>query len=315
MTSDSLTLHALELLGRGHALYCADNRDTGPVGSPVKLERRAQRLIGVTTCTGMRSVAAPTLRLTADLRTASATETVLASLLADARTDHVRGRHGTRTVLDDAYGDSVAAVDTLLVRREALRRKAARLLARRRYIHRSSRLAHVIVLRMRRLGYPHRHPVSHVRHVSTARAIPLSAVRYDRSFTSGHVRERIAAGLNHLGVTDPEARRNWLRGYQTLIARESGSRPSAVAPDPATSAGPRQPDGYGLGYARGITQTIPVTFARYHQSGTSTNIYDPVANICASMNYVIHRYGVRPDGASLLGLVEQAEMHRPPKGY
>jgi len=107
----------------------------------------------------------------------------------------------------------------------------------------------------------------------------------------------------------------WIRGYETLIARESGGRPSAVAHEPATVSGITLPDGRGQGFARGIAQTIPATFARYHQPGTSNNIYDPVANICASMNYVIHRYGVSLNGENLATLVQQADAHRPPKGY
>src|SRR5581483_12403665 len=114
---------------------------------------------------------------------------------------------------------------------------------------------------------------------------------------------------------DPVARRNWIRGYTTLIARESGGRAWAVADGPATVPGGIQADGHGLGFARGITQTIPATFARYHQPGTSTNIYDPVANICASMNYVMHRYGVAANGANLVALVQQADARRPPRGY
>ena len=47
----------------------------------------------------------------------------------------------------------------------------------------------------------------------------------------------------------------------------------------------------------------------------STNIYDPVANICASMNYVIHRYGVSLNGENLAAVVQQADARRPPKGY
>ncbi len=88
-----------------------------------------------------------------------------------------------------------------------------------------------------------------------------------------------------------------------------------IASDPAAVPGVTQPDGRGLGFARGIAQTIPATFARYHQPGTSTNIYDPIANICASMNYVIHRYGVALDGRNLAAMVQQADAHRPPKGY
>ncbi|PQM44300.1 hypothetical protein C1Y40_05539 [Mycobacterium talmoniae] len=88
-----------------------------------------------------------------------------------------------------------------------------------------------------------------------------------------------------------------------------------MASEPATGPGPVQPDGHRLGYARGLTQTLPATFAQYHQPGTSTNIYDPVANICASINYVMQRYGVTADGANLVALVQQADSSRPPKGY
>ncbi|MFZ3306933.1 MAG: transglycosylase SLT domain-containing protein [Mycobacterium sp.] len=140
-------------------------------------------------------------------------------------------------------------------------------------------------------------------------------VRYEKAYAPGHVRQRIAAALDHLGISDPAARRRWMRGYETLIARESGGRPSVIASDPVTASGVKQPDGRGLGFARGIAQTIPATFARYHQPGTSTNIYDPIANICASMNYVIHRYGVTLDGRNLAAMVQQADAHQPPKGY
>jgi hypothetical protein len=47
----------------------------------------------------------------------------------------------------------------------------------------------------------------------------------------------------------------------------------------------------------------------------ATNIYDPVANICASMNYVIHRYGVCLNGENFAVEMQQADAHRPPKGY
>ncbi|MEU9403386.1 transglycosylase SLT domain-containing protein [Streptomyces sp. NPDC048242] len=43
--------------------------------------------------------------------------------------------------------------------------------------------------------------------------------------------------------------------------------------------------------SKGLLQVIPPTFATYHVSGTSWNIYDPVANITAAANYAAHRYG------------------------
>jgi SLT domain-containing protein len=43
--------------------------------------------------------------------------------------------------------------------------------------------------------------------------------------------------------------------------------------------------------SRGLMQTIGSTFAAYHVPGTSNNIYDPLANIAAAINYARHVYG------------------------
>ncbi|MGW5274482.1 transglycosylase SLT domain-containing protein [Streptomyces sp. NPDC004044] len=43
--------------------------------------------------------------------------------------------------------------------------------------------------------------------------------------------------------------------------------------------------------SKGLMQVIDPTFNTYHVSGTSANIYDPVANITAACNYAAHRYG------------------------
>ena len=43
--------------------------------------------------------------------------------------------------------------------------------------------------------------------------------------------------------------------------------------------------------SKGLLQVIPPTFASYHVSGTSENIYNPVANIVAACNYAAAKYG------------------------
>jgi hypothetical protein len=43
--------------------------------------------------------------------------------------------------------------------------------------------------------------------------------------------------------------------------------------------------------SKGLLQVIDPTFQRYHVSGTSWNIYNPVANITAACNYAAARYG------------------------
>jgi SLT domain-containing protein len=314
LTGDPLTLPALELLARVHHLYGGEYVDAGRAEAPEQLRRRAERLINVTTDHGVAAAAQASLRAATGLHRSAVAEVELAAALADARADHTLGQLGTRRVLDDARRDSTPAADTALGRREALWRLAARLRQQRQYLHRSHQYSHLLAQRLRRLAHLRRRHASQVHHASPT-AVPLSAVRYEKSFAPGHVRQRIAAALDHMGITEPAARRNWLRGYQTLIARESGGRPSVVAPEPATLSGCIQPDGRGPGFARGIAQMIPATFAHYHQPGTSTNIYDPIANICASINYVIHRYGVSINGENLASVVQQADAHRPPEGY
>ncbi|MYS23313.1 transglycosylase SLT domain-containing protein [Streptomyces sp. SID4948] len=43
--------------------------------------------------------------------------------------------------------------------------------------------------------------------------------------------------------------------------------------------------------SKGLLQVINPTFSRYHVTGTSWNIYNPVANITAACNYAAARYG------------------------
>jgi SLT domain-containing protein len=313
VTWDPLSHKVLELLARGHDLYGAGYLDAGVPDAPEQLRERADRLTRVNG-EGMTAAAPVNRRMAAGLRGSAAADSELAAALAAAHTDHAMGWHGTRRALDDARSDSLPAADTPLGRQEALARMAARLRRQQHYLHRSHRNSHLLARRLRRLAYLRRRRTSDGPAARVA-ALPLGAVRYEKAFTPGHVRQRIAAALDQLGIIDPAARRNWIRGYETLIARESSGRPSVVGSEPATTPGAMQPDGRGLGFARGIAQTIPATFARYHQPGTSTNIYDPVANICASMNYVIRRYGVSLNGENLAAMVQQADTYRPPKGY
>ncbi len=317
MTWDPLTRRALELLTEGHNLYgSADHSGAGVAQAPAELEDRAVALKQGAASDGIGSSARPQIvRITRALLSTAGTDSELDAVLSDAGSGHRLGRRATGMILDDAHDDLAPAADTPLGRREALRRMASRLRRQHHHIDRSHRLAHALVQRTEQLSYPHRRHASRSPDAARSRPLPLRAVRYEKSHRRGHVRDRIAEALDRLDITDPAARHNWTRGYETLIARESGGRASAVATEPATVPGPAQSDGRGLGYARGLTQTIPATFASFHQPGTSTNIYDPVANICASMNYVMHRYGVSFDGANLAALVQQADARRPPKGY
>jgi SLT domain-containing protein len=53
--------------------------------------------------------------------------------------------------------------------------------------------------------------------------------------------------------------------------------------------------------SRGLLQTIGTTFAAYHVAGTSENIFNPLANVAAAINYAKHEYGptLMSDGMGL----------------
>lgn len=143
-------------------------------------------------------------------------------------------------------------------------------------------------------------------------SIAVGAVTYNKYFGGGNIQSWIEGALNALGwpVTN-----GWLNGYETLCSRESSDQPNAVNNWDSNATGPIVGDGNHLNDSRGEAQCIPATFAYYHAANTSNEIYDPVANIAASMLYVVARYGVRTDGSNLAANVQQADPNRPPRGY
>jgi hypothetical protein len=72
-------------------------------------------------------------------------------------------------------------------------------------------------------------------------------------------------------------------GIKRNIMRESGGNPQAINLWDVNAKN-------GVP-SKGLLQVIPPTFSEYHVSGTSKNIYDPVANIVAACNYAADRYG------------------------
>lgn len=76
------------------------------------------------------------------------------------------------------------------------------------------------------------------------------------------------------------------------MVTESGGNPNAIN---LTDINAQQGDP-----SRGLMQVIGSTFAAYRSPSLSANIYDPMANIYAGLNYAIHRYG-NPGWLSVLG--------------
>jgi hypothetical protein len=127
-------------------------------------------------------------------------------------------------------------------------------------------------------------------------------------------RQYISQALDVMGITDPQARANWTRGLEVGLSRESAFNADAVNKWDSNARGARMADGAPAQCSRGGLQTIPKTFAANHQPGTSTNIYDPVANTAAAMNYLMRRYHISRDGSNL-SAVPQFNPHHAPQGY
>jgi soluble lytic murein transglycosylase-like protein len=72
-------------------------------------------------------------------------------------------------------------------------------------------------------------------------------------------------------------------GIRKIMHNESGGDPNIVNDwdENADNGVPSQ----------GLMQVIPPTFKAHHCPGTSWNIKDPVANICAASHYAWKRYG------------------------
>ena len=161
--------------------------------------------------------------------------------------------------------------------------------------------------------------------------VPISKddITYDKSGAGPSGQEAtdkyIDQALDKMGITDPTARENWKKGYLTLTERETSYNANLVPPKDAAdqnNTGAINPqDGEYANATRGIAQLTPDNFAKYHQPGTSNNIYDPVAQICASMNYVMDNpmsptdSPVSRDGHDLMDNIQQADSRRSAHWY
>lgn len=96
---------------------------------------------------------------------------------------------------------------------------------------------------------------------------------------AGSVAQWIQQAMAIDGVSGPD----WVSGLELIVGQESGGNPNSInLSDSNAAAGDP---------SRGLMQTIGSTFAAYHAPGTSTNIYDPVANIAAGIRYIEATYG------------------------
>jgi hypothetical protein len=130
----------------------------------------------------------------------------------------------------------------------------------------------------------------------------------------GELRAAIDKAADAAGIPAGNVvRAKWHALYRFLIEHESGNNPDRIQgiKDINVSGGPAS-DGAPANAARGLCQVVPGTFSAHHVVGTSDNIYDPVANIAASMRYVMSRYHVEPDAGANFDVFQS---HRHANGY
>lgn len=82
---------------------------------------------------------------------------------------------------------------------------------------------------------------------------------------------------------------NQLGAFLALMQAESGGNPNAINRTDINAKNGTP--------SIGLMQVIGPTFSAYHVAGTSGNIYDPLANMAASANYIKHRYGGNVPGS------------------
>ncbi|MEW1631510.1 LysM peptidoglycan-binding domain-containing protein [Streptomyces sp. NPDC089173] len=107
-------------------------------------------------------------------------------------------------------------------------------------------------------------------------AAPTAAPATYTDDLDGWIRESLAVMAQH-GIPGS------YEGIHRNIIRESSGNPNAINnwDSNAVKGTP----------SKGLLQVIDPTFQAYHVPGTSTDSYDPVANITAACNYAADRYG------------------------
>lgn len=109
-------------------------------------------------------------------------------------------------------------------------------------------------------------------------AMSIGNIAYDISAGAAQWTPQVLQALQMLGQPA-----DLLQGVLYAIQSESGGNPNARNDWDSNAA-------IGQNSA-GLLQTIPNTFNAYRNPTLSANIYDPLANIYAGLNYMIQRYG------------------------
>lgn len=155
-------------------------------------------------------------------------------------------------------------------------------------------------------------------HVGSGAKQPLSEAQLAKTgrgvLSPAELRVAIDKAADAAGIpADKVVRAKWHALYRFLIEHESGNNADIIqGVKDVNLTGATAADGGPANAARGLCQVVPGTFKGHHVAGTSDNIFDPVANIAASMRYVMDRYDVEPNAGANF---ERFEARRHANGY
>jgi SLT domain-containing protein len=84
-------------------------------------------------------------------------------------------------------------------------------------------------------------------------------------------------------LTHGDGKPGWYEKLYSIAMRESRGDPRAI-------------NNYDINAkngipSKGVMQIIPPMYKKFHQAGTSWNMYDPISNIAAAINYIKGVYG------------------------
>jgi hypothetical protein len=155
-------------------------------------------------------------------------------------------------------------------------------------------------------------------HVGSGAKQPLSEAKLAKTgkgvLSPAELRVAIDKAADAAGIpADKVVRAKWHALYRFLIEHESGNNADIIqGVKDVNLSGSTAADGGPANAARGLCQVVPGTFKAHHVAGTSDNIFDPVANIAASMRYVMDRYDVEPHAGANF---ERFQARRHINGY
>jgi SLT domain-containing protein len=130
-------------------------------------------------------------------------------------------------------------------------------------------------------------------------ALASASAAMGGTIPEGERRRIIEEAMAATNTPPPSTHDAWLAGMNTLITRESNWNAGARNDTDSNAAMGQN--------SVGLAQVIPSTFEANKAPGLN-NIYGPVDNVAASINYIKRTYGSIEN-------VQQANANMPPKGY